>query len=129
MVKVISTECQIKNELELLFRCDGKDTKTMHDITYYDCLVAHKTDNERGVGVYGTVYVTFFTNNKGERCYKYSQEVILYDFTMSKTFNILKKKQVEQSRVITYNDAERIKSNTFENIKGIVENEFNKLSK
>lgn len=129
MVKVISTENQMVNALKLTTDYIGKDTKTMHEVRHYRRMVSRKVNNKKCYTIYGTLYVTFFTNNKCERCYKYYQEVELHDFTKCQTFYIYKKKQVEPTRVMTWNDSDRINASAVLNITCMVENEFNKLNK
>ena len=128
MIKVISTEAQMVRDLKLVFQGSVKDTKTMRDVHDYSLMVVEKV-NPGHFAIYGNLYVRFFTNNKGERCYKYSHEVILHDFIKCQSFSILKKKQVESSRVMTWNDSSRIGSNTFTGLAIMVGNEFNTLSK
>ena len=128
MIKVISQEAQIVRDLKLVFQGSGKETKTMHDVHNYGLMVVEKV-NPGHFAMYGNLYIRFFTNNKGKRCYKFYHEVILHDFIKCQSFSILKKKQVESSRVMTWNDSSRIGSNTFAGLAIMVGNEFNTLSK
>ena len=128
MIKVISTEAQMVRDLKLVFQGSGKETKTMHDVHNYSLMVVEKV-NPGHFAIYGNLYVRFFTNNKGERCYKFYHEVILHNFIECQSYTILKKKQVESSRVMTGNDLSRIVSNAFAGLTIMVENEFNKLTK
>lgn len=128
MIKVISTEAQIVSDLNLVFQGSGKETKIMHDVHDYSLMVVEKV-NPGQFAIYGNLYVRFFTNNKGERCYKYYHEVIFNDFIKCQSFTILKKKQVNSARAIIWNDSSRIGSNTFAGLTIMVENEFNTLSK
>ena len=128
MIKVISTEAQMVRDLKLVFQGSGKETKTMHDVHNYSLMVVRKI-NPGHFAIYGNLYVRFFTNNKGKRCYKFYHEVILYDFIECQLYTILKKKQVESSRVMTLNDSAYIGANTFAGLEITVGNEFNKLTK
>ena len=128
MIKVISTEAQMVRDLKLVFQGNGKETKTMHDVHDYGLMVVEKV-NPGHFAIYGNLYVRFFTNNKGNRCYKFYHEVILHDFIECQSYTILKKKQVESSRVITLNDSAYIGANTFDCLEIMVGNEFNKFTK
>ena len=128
MIKVISTEDQIVRELKLVFQGTGKETKTMHDVHDYSLMVVKKV-NPGYFAMYGNLYVRLFTNNKGERCYKYYHEIMLHDFIERQLFTVLKKKQIGSSRVMTWNNLSHIVSNTFDCLGIMVENEFNKLTK
>lgn len=128
MIKVISQEAQIVRDLKLVFQGSGKETKTMHDVHNYGLMVVEKV-NPGHFAMYGNLYIRFFTNNKGKRCYKFYHEVILHDFIECQSYTILKKKQVESSRVITLNDSAYIALNTFDCLAIVVENEINKLTK
>lgn len=128
MIKVISTEAQMVRALKLVFQGNGKETKTMHDIHNYSLMVVEKV-NPGHFAIYGNLYVRFFTNNKGKRCYKFYHEVILHDFIECQSHTILKKKQVESSRVMTWNDSSHIGANTFACLAITVGNEINKLTK
>ena len=128
MIKVISQEAQIVRDLKLVFQGSGKETKTMHDVHNYGLMVVEKV-NPGHFAMYGNLYIRFFTNNKGKRCYKFYHEVILHDFIECQSYTILKKKQVESSRVMTFNDSAYIALNTFDCLAIVVENEINKLTK
>lgn len=128
MIKVISQEAQIVRDLKLVFQGSGKETKTMHDVHNYGLMVVEKV-NPGHFAMYGNLYIRFFTNNKGKRCYKFYHEVILHDFIECQSYTILKKKQVESSRVMTLNDSAYIALNTFDCLAIVVENEINKLTK
>ena len=128
MINAISTEAQIVRDLKLVFQGSGKETKTMHDVHNYSLMVVEKV-NPGHFAIYGNLYVRFFTNNKCERCYKFYHEVILHNFIECQSYTILKKKQVESSRVMTWNDSSHIGANTFVGIEIMVGNEFNKLTK
>ena len=128
MIKVISQEAQIVRDLKLVFQGSGKETKTMHDVHNYGLMVVEKV-NPGHFAMYGNLYIRFFTNNKGKRCYKFYHEVILHDFIECQSYTILKKKQVESSRVMTLNDSAYIALNTFDCLAIVVENEINKLIK
>lgn len=128
MIKVISQEAQIVRDLKLVFQGSGKETKTMHDVHNYGLMVVEKV-NPGHFAMYGNLYIRFFTNNKGKRCYKFYHEVILHDFIECQSYTILKKKQVESSRVMALNDSAYIALNTFDCLAIVVENEINKLTK
>lgn len=128
MIKVIFQEAQIVRDLKLVFQGSGKETKTMHDVHNYGLMVVEKV-NPGHFAMYGNLYIRFFTNNKGKRCYKFYHEVILHDFIECQSYTILKKKQVESSRVMTLNDSAYIALNTFDCLAIVVENEINKLTK
>ena len=100
----------------------------MHDVHNYGLMVVEKV-NPGHFAMYGNLYIRFFTNNKGKRCYKFYHEVILHDFIECQSYTILKKKQVESSRVMTLNDSAYIALNTFDCLAIVVENEINKLTK
>lgn len=127
LIHIYSSEQQIQESLGLIFQGRGKETDTMHDITNYSRIFVHKNDNKNTIGIYGNLYVTFFTNNKGERCYKYYHEVELYNFITHQSIYIYKKTQVEPSNVLTWNDSINI-NNTLDKLTNIVNNEFNKLN-
>ena len=93
MIKVISTEAQMVRDLKLVFQGSVKDTKTMHDVHDYSLMVVEKVDPGH-FAIYGNLYVRFFTNNKGERCYKYSHEVEIYSFITHRSIYVYKKTQV-----------------------------------
>ena len=100
----------------------------MHNLHDYSLMVVEKVNPGR-FAIYGNLYVRFFTNNKGECCYKFYHEVICHDFIECQSYTILKKKRVESSRVMTLNDSAYIALNTFAGLAIMVENEFNKLTK
>lgn len=129
MVNVISTEAQMVRDLELVFQNTSKDTKTMHDVNNYKLLISSSTNNEKCFAIYGTLYVKFYTNNKGKRYYKFYHEVTLHDFTMSQSFIIDKKKQIGPSKELTINDWDYIGTNTWSKLTQRVKEEMEKLSK
>lgn len=97
-------EKEMIDKLGLIFLNNKKDTKTMHDIKVYSCpFVGHEQKVTDTISIFSDIIVTFFTNNKGNRCFKLSHEIYGYNYLKSIKWTF-KKYQVYSAREITMND-------------------------
>lgn len=127
IANVVSTESGMVKDLKLINKVQKKDTKTMKDIVIYSREVTHLTNKDLYFSVAGNLYVMFFTNNKGNRSYKFFTEVELNDMTTGQTITLKKKKQIRPARELEFNDTDFIAARGIDDCCLNIAMEYNKI--